>query len=47
MLEKRSVTVRKFSRKGLLKFDGITSFMAGIVRRDPQHVEALQILGAH
>ncbi|HWX20774.1 MAG TPA: hypothetical protein VN578_12825 [Candidatus Binatia bacterium] len=47
MLEKRSATLRKFSRKGLLKFDGIISFLACIVRRDPQHLEALQILSAH
>ena len=38
---------RKLTRKESRELDIKISFMAGIVRRDPRYVEALQILGDH
>jgi len=38
---------RKLTRKELRELDVKIAFMSGIVRRDPQYVEALQILGDH
>jgi len=35
------------TRKELRELDIKIAFMAGIVRRDPRYVEALQILGDH
>jgi len=38
---------RKLTRKELRELDVKIAFMAGLVRRDPRYVEALQILGDH
>ena len=38
---------RRLTRKETLELDIKISFMEGIVRRDQQYVEALQILGDH
>jgi tetratricopeptide (TPR) repeat protein len=45
MPEKSSARGKKLSRKEVRNLDVQISFLEGIVRRDPQFVEALQILG--
>jgi len=40
-------SVKKLTRKDVRDLDFKITFMEGIVRRDPQYVEALQILGDH
>jgi tetratricopeptide (TPR) repeat protein len=47
MPEKCSEKNRKLTRKELRELDIKISFLEGLVRRDPQYVEALQILGDH
>ena len=47
MPEKRNVKSRKFTRKEVRDLDIKIAFMEGLVRRAPQYVEALQILGDH
>ena len=47
MPEKSNAKAKKLSRKEVRDLDVKISFMEGIVRRDPQYVEALQILGDH
>ena len=48
MPDKSSVkNSRKLTRKDVRELDIKISFMAGLVRRDPRYVEALQILGDH
>jgi len=47
MPEKCSAKSKKLGRKAARELDTKISFMEGIVRRDPQYVEALQILGDH
>lgn len=44
-MPKKSVVRQKLSRQQLRDLDVEISFMEGVVRRDPQYVEALQILG--
>jgi tetratricopeptide (TPR) repeat protein len=45
MPEKSSAKSKRLSRKDLRTLDVKISFLEGIVRRDPQYIEALQILG--
>ncbi len=45
MPEKSSGRSKKLSRKEVRDLEVKTSFLAGIVRRDPQFVEALEVLG--
>ncbi len=47
MPEKNSVKSNKLTRRELRELDVKITFMEGIVRRDPQFVEALQLLGDH
>ena len=47
MPEKRSAKTKKMSRKDLRELDIKISFLQGILRRDPDYVEALQVLGDH
>ena len=47
MPEKCRAKSKKRSRKVVRELDVKISFLEGIVRRDPQYVEALQILGDH
>jgi tetratricopeptide (TPR) repeat protein len=47
MPEKRSDRSRKLSRKEVRDLDIQISFLEGIVCRDPDYVEALQLLGDH
>src|SRR5207247_1092147 len=48
MSEKSTAKIgRRLTRKELRELDIKIAFMAGIVRRDPRYVEALQILGDH
>jgi tetratricopeptide (TPR) repeat protein len=47
MPEKCSVKSKRLTRKSVRELDIKISFLEGIVRRDPQYVEALQILGDH
>lgn len=44
-MPKKSVVRQKLSRQQLRDLDVEISFMEGVVRRDPEYVEALQILG--
>src|SRR5882757_10557704 len=44
---KSSVKSKRLNRKEVRDLDTKITFMAGIVRRDPRYVEALQILGDH
>ena len=46
MPEKRCVR-KKLTRKEARELDVKIEFMEGIVRRDPEYVEALQLLGDH
>ena len=45
MPEKRSARGRKLTRKAQRELDTKITFMEGLIGRDPQYVEALQILG--
>ena len=47
MPDKSSVKCKKLSRKQARELDVKISFLEGVLRRDPQYVEALQILGDH
>ena len=47
MPDKRSVKVKKLTRREVRDLDVKIQFMEGVTRRDPQYVEALQILGDH
>jgi hypothetical protein len=47
MPEKRSAASKKPSRREVRDLDTKIAFFEGVVRRDPQYVEALQILGDH
>lgn len=47
MPEKRSARSKKPARKAIRELDIKIGFLEGVVRRDPQYVEALQILGDH
>lgn len=47
MPRKRSTRSKKLSRKEVRELDVKISFLEGIVRRDSQYVEALQVLGDH
>lgn len=47
MAEKSSVSPKKLTRKECRDLDIKISFLEGVVRRDPQYIEALQILGDH
>ncbi len=44
---KRSCSKKTLARKEARELDVKISFLAGLVRRDPNYVEALQILGDH
>src|SRR5215467_74327 len=47
MPRKRSARSKKMSRKEMRDLDVKIHFLEGIVERDPEYVEALQILGDH
>jgi tetratricopeptide (TPR) repeat protein len=47
MPEKVSARSRKLNRREVRELDVKISFLEGVVRRDPQFIEALQILGDH
>jgi tetratricopeptide (TPR) repeat protein len=47
MPQKSSARSKKFSRKELRDLDVKIAFLEGIVDRDPEYIEALQILGDH
>ena len=47
MPEKRSAKVKKLTRREVRDLDVKIQFMEGVTRRDPEYVEALQILGDH
>ena len=47
MPEKRSAKSKPLARKEARELDIKISFLEGLVRRDPQYVEALQMLGDH
>jgi tetratricopeptide (TPR) repeat protein len=47
MPRKRSARSKRLSRKEVRELDVKISFLEGIVRRDSQYVEALQVLGDH
>ena len=47
MPEKCSAKSRRLLRKETRELDVQISFLEGLVRRDPQYVEALQMLGDH
>ena len=47
MPEKCSAKGKSLTRKEVLELDVKTSFLEGLIRRDPQYVEALQMLGDH
>jgi tetratricopeptide (TPR) repeat protein len=47
MPQKRSCRNKKLTRKAVRDLDVKISFLEGVVRRDPEYVEALQILGDH
>ena len=47
MPQKSSVRSKKLTRKELRDLDVKIAFLEGIVSRDPEYVEALQILGDH
>ncbi len=47
MPAKSSVKAKKLTRRETRELDVKIAFMEGIVGRDPQYVEALQILGDH
>jgi len=47
MPEKRSTRTRKWTRREVRDLDVKITFMEGVVRRDPNYVEALELLGDH
>jgi tetratricopeptide (TPR) repeat protein len=47
MPEKCSAKSKRLTRKELRELDVKISFLEGLVRRDAQYIEALQILGDH
>ena len=47
MPEKRSARTRKWTRREVRDLDVKITFMEGVVRRDPDYVEALELLGDH
>jgi len=47
MPQQRSARSKKLSRKETRDLDVKISFLEGVVGRDPQYVEALQVLGDH
>jgi len=47
MPQKRSGKTKKLTRKDIRDLDVKISFLEGIVKRDPEYVEALQVLGDH
>lgn len=47
MPEKSSAKSKKLTRKEVRELDVKITFLEGLVHRDPQYVEALQILGDH
>jgi tetratricopeptide (TPR) repeat protein len=47
MPQKRSTKSKKLNRRELKDLDVKIGFMEGLVQRDPEYVEALQILGDH
>ena len=47
MPEKCSAKSKRLTRKETRELDVKISFLEGLVRRDPQYVEALQMLGDH
>ena len=47
MPQKRSARAKKLSRKETRDLDVKITFLEGLVNRDPQYVEALQVLGDH
>jgi tetratricopeptide (TPR) repeat protein len=47
MPRKRSTRSKKLSRREVRELDVKISFLEGIVRRDSEYVEALQVLGDH
>ena len=47
MPRKRSTRSKRLSRKEVRELDIKISFLEGIVRRDSEYVEALQVLGDH
>jgi tetratricopeptide (TPR) repeat protein len=47
MPDKRSAKSKKLTRREVRDLDVKIAFMEGIVQRDPQYIEALQILGDH
>ena len=47
MPEKRSRRSKELTRKEMRELGVKITFLEGLVRRDPQYVEALQILGDH
>src|SRR5262252_7775494 len=47
MPERQTAKTKKLTRREVRELDVKIGFMEGIVGRDPQYVEALQILGDH
>jgi len=47
MPQKSSARSKKLSRKELRDLDVKIAFLEGIIQRDPEYIEALQILGDH
>jgi tetratricopeptide (TPR) repeat protein len=47
MPQRSSAKVRRLTRKEVRELDIKIKFMEGLIRRDPEYVEALQILGDH
>jgi Flp pilus assembly protein TadD len=47
MPQKSNVRAKKLTRQGARELDVKISFLEGIVQRDPEYVEALQVLGDH
>ncbi len=47
MPQKRSARSKKLTRKEVRDLDVKIAFLEGIVARDPQYIEALQVLGDH
>lgn len=47
MPDKRSAKSKKLTRREVRDLDVKIVFMEGVVRRDPDYVEALQLLGDH
>lgn len=47
MPQPSSSKTKRLSRKDIRELDVKISFMEGVVRRDPEYVEALQLLGDH